>query len=89
MEIPFRKSKRGITIKVRVEPRSSKRNFSGLIGDTLKVKVHSPPSGGAANEELIEVLAEKIGVKRTAIKIIKGHTSKNKLIEIEGIDSVP
>ena len=50
--IPFTKSKRGIAIKIRVEPRSSRKGLSGVIGDTLKIKVHAPPVGGAANEEL-------------------------------------
>jgi len=58
MEIPFKKSRRGITLKVKVEPKSSRKGISGLLGDSLKVKVHAPPIGGAANEELIEILSK-------------------------------
>jgi uncharacterized protein (TIGR00251 family) len=89
VEIPFLRSKKGITIKVRVETRSAKRGISGLVSDTLKIKVNSPPAAGAANEELKELLSERFCIKKSAIKIIKGHTSKDKLIEIEGINSVP
>jgi uncharacterized protein (TIGR00251 family) len=88
MEIPFNKSKKGINFKVRVEPRSSRKGSSGIIGDTLKVRVNSPPVGGAANAELIEILSEEFGIKKTNIKIIKGHSSRNKVVEIEGIDSI-
>ena len=89
MKIPFLRSKNGITIKVRVEPKASKREISGIIGDSLKVKVHSPPSGGAANEELRELLSERFSIRKTAVKIIKGSTSKDKIVEIEGIELLP
>jgi uncharacterized protein len=88
MEIPFKRSKQGIVLKIRVEPRSSKKGISGTIGDALKVRVHSPPVGGAANEELIEILSEKFKIKKSAIKIIRGHTARDKLIEIEGIEAI-
>jgi len=87
--IPFTRSKRGIVIKVKVQPRSSKKGVSGVFGDSLKVKVNSPPVGGAANEELIEILSGELGVKKSAIKIIGGRASKDKIVEIEGIDSSP
>jgi hypothetical protein len=89
MDIPFRKTKKGITFRVKVEPRSSRKGISGTIGDALKVKVHAPPVGGAANDELAEILAEEFQVKKTAIKIIRGHSSKDKIVEIEGTDAIP
>ena len=89
MKIPFLRSKKGITIKVRVEPKASKREISGIIGDSLKIKVHSPPCGGAANEELRELLSERFSIRKTAIKIIKGRTSKDKIVEIEGTELLP
>ncbi|MCJ7483511.1 MAG: DUF167 domain-containing protein [Thermodesulfovibrionales bacterium] len=89
MDIPFRKTKKGISFRVKVEPRSSRKGISGTIGDALKVKVHAPPVGGAANDELAEILAEEFQVKKTAIKIIRGHSSKDKIVEIEGIDAIP
>jgi len=88
MNIPFQTTKKGITIKIKVEPRSSRKGISGIAGDTVKVKVHAPPVGGAANEELIEVLSEKLGIKKSAIRILRGESSKNKVVEIEGITSV-
>lgn len=89
MDIPFKKTKRGIAISVRVEPRSSKRGVSGVIGEALKVKLTAPPVGGEANEQLVEVLAEAFGVKKSNINILKGHASKNKVVEIEGLEALP
>jgi uncharacterized protein len=89
MRIPFKKSKKGVTIKIKVEPRSSRKGISGIMDDTLKVRVNSAPVGGAANEELINILSEELGIRKTSIRIIQGSSSKNKIVEVEGIDSIP
>jgi uncharacterized protein len=88
MDVPFQKSKKGVTLKIKVEPRSSRKGISGVVGDAIKIKVNAPPVGGAANEELIEVLSEEFGIKKTSIKIIRGISSRNKVVEIEGVNSI-
>jgi len=88
MDIPFQTSKKGITLKIKVEPRSSRKGIAGIAGDTIKVKVHAPPVGGAANEELIEILSDEFSIKKSSIRILKGESSRNKVVEIEGISSV-
>jgi uncharacterized protein (TIGR00251 family) len=88
MGIPFKKSKKGITIKIKVCPKSAQSGISGIVGDVLKIKVNAPPVGGAANKELIEILSDKLRMRKTSIKIIKGHTSRNKVVEIEGIERI-
>jgi uncharacterized protein (TIGR00251 family) len=88
MEIPFKKSKKGITIKIKVFPKSAQSGISGIVGDVLKIKVNAPPVGGAANEELIEILSDKLRMRKTSIRIIKGHTSRNKVVEIEGTERI-
>ncbi len=85
MQIPFKKTKGGITINVKVEPRSSKKGITGVVGDTLKVRLTSPPVGGAANEQLIEVLSEELGIKKRSIRIEKGLASRQKVVRIDGI----
>jgi hypothetical protein len=88
MDMPFQKSKKGVTLKIKVEPRSSRKGISGVVGDAIKIKVNAPPVGGAANEELIEVLSEEFGIKKTSIKILRGISSRNKVVEIEGVTSI-
>jgi uncharacterized protein (TIGR00251 family) len=88
MEIPFKKTKRGITIKITVYPKSAQRGISDIVGDVLKIRVNAPPVGGAANKEVIEILSDKFRIRKTAIKIIKGLTSRNKVVEFEGIESI-
>ena len=49
----------------------------------LKVKVNQPPEDGKANKAVIEVLAEYFKVRKNAVSIIAGETSRNKIIEIK------
>lgn len=70
-------------INVRVLPRSSRNEMVGEMADgTLKVKLTAAPVGGKANEALVDLLAEHFGCARSKIKIVRGQTSKNKLVEI-------
>jgi uncharacterized protein (TIGR00251 family) len=69
-------------IKIKLLPRSSKNQIIGKEGDTLKVKVTSPPVDGKANEALIELLAKRLGVSKSNIKIISGRRSKLKTVQI-------
>lgn len=92
IKIPFRKTGRGIAFKVKVEPRSSKTMIAGVItgdrGDALKVKLASPPVGGKANEELVELLSEVLGVRKSDIRIIHGQGSKQKTVEVAGVEDL-
>lgn len=89
MNIPYKRTKNGITIEVKVEPRSSQKGIAGVMdNNVLKVKLTSPPVEGAANEQLIEVLAEELKVKRSQVRVIRGQSSKRKVVEISGIEEI-
>ncbi|MDD5432337.1 MAG: DUF167 domain-containing protein [Candidatus Omnitrophica bacterium] len=70
-------------ISVRVIPRAS-RNLVKEEGDKLKVYLTKPAQEGLANHKLIELLSEHFKIKKYNIKIIKGLTSREKLVEING-----
>lgn len=88
MNIPYKKTKDGILLKIKVEPRSSRAGIQGVSGNTLKVKLTSAPVDGAANRQLIEILAKNTGVRKSSIEIVRGDTSKNKVVLIRGIESI-
>ena len=67
---------------VRVVPRASKSEIVGPHDGALKIRIASPPVDGAANAELIKLLAKHFGVSKGDIEIIAGQTSKNKRIKI-------
>jgi uncharacterized protein (TIGR00251 family) len=74
-----------LVFNARVLPKSSKSEIVGEIDGALRVKLKSPPVDGAANEELIKLLAKEFGVAKSAIEIISGQTSKTKQILVANI----
>lgn len=85
MDIPHTKTRDGIIIEVKVDPRSSKLGIVGVMDNMLKVKLTAPPVGGAANEQLVELLAEKYCVKKSNVTILRGGTSRRKTVKITGV----
>jgi len=73
-----------VSFAVRVVPRASKSEVVGLHDGALKVRIASPPVDGAANEELIRLLAKEFGVSKGAVEIVKGHGAKLKQVRISG-----
>ncbi|MBF0585692.1 DUF167 domain-containing protein [Prosthecochloris sp. N3] len=69
---------------VRVQPRSSKRGFSGEFDGSLRIALTSPPVDDAANTECRKLLAKTLGVPRSGVHIVAGQTSRVKKISIEG-----
>jgi uncharacterized protein (TIGR00251 family) len=72
-------------IDVRVIPRAGKSGIAGRRGGALLVRLNAPPVDGAANAELIEVLADALGVPKRAVAIISGERSRQKRVRIEGV----
>ena len=69
---------------VRVIPRASKSEIVGEIEGSLKVKISAPPMDGAANEEVIKLLAKSFEVAKSALSIVSGATSKTKRVRVIG-----
>lgn len=72
-------------ISLRVYPNASRNEVAGLIDGVLRVKVSAPPIGGKANRELVTFLSRLLGVSKGNIDIIRGHTSRNKVVVIDGL----
>jgi len=72
----------GLSFKVHVQPGASRNQVLGLHGDALKLKLTAPPVEGKANKACIEILSEALGVPKTSIEIISGHSSRQKNIRI-------
>jgi uncharacterized protein len=78
---------RGLTFAVRVVPRASQSEVVGEHNGALRVRIAALPVEGAANRELIKVLARSFKLPQTAIEIISGTNSKNKVVSIRGADA--
>ena len=69
-------------IYVKVSPRSSRNSVEKTGDQEYKVKLTAPPVDGAANEMLIDILAEYFNVSKSSLQIIGGKSAKMKIIEI-------
>jgi len=78
-------SERGVELGLRVHPNAARNELAGFSEGVLRVKVAAPPVKGKANKELIAFLAQKLGLSKGDLTILKGHTSRNKVISIVGL----
>lgn len=69
-------------IKIKVLPRSSRNQIIKLSEDSFKLKITSAPVDGEANKQVIKFLSKEWKISKSKIKIIRGETSKNKILEI-------
>lgn len=74
-----------VKIGIKVFPKASKNEVVGWEGDVLKVRLTAVPEKGKANAALIHLLSKHFKVPKSAINILKGETSRNKLIEITNL----
>ena len=72
-------------ITVKVHPRARRQAVTGRLGDAWKLDLTAPPVDGKANAECVRFLAELAGVPHARVRIVKGESSRVKVVEIEGI----
>lgn len=75
----------GTVIPIRVQPRARKVGIGGEQGGALKVAVSAPPEDGKANREVLERLAEALGLRRPQLEMVSGLTSRMKKVLIRGV----
>jgi uncharacterized protein (TIGR00251 family) len=81
----IRKHGDSTVLDVFVQPKASQDLIVGFHGQALKVKVTAPPTGGKANQRLMELLAEGLSIGQSDIEIIRGHTSRRKVLRIRNV----
>jgi uncharacterized protein (TIGR00251 family) len=75
-----------IQLTIRVVPRASKPGIAGTRGGALLVRLQSAPVEGAANEELVALLAQTFGVARRDVRVVAGEHSRVKRVTLEAIE---
>ena len=72
-------------LHVRVTPNASRNEVNGFTDGVLYVKVTALPDRGKANKELIDYLSMMLDIKKSSLHLLKGHTSRNKVIAVDGL----
>jgi uncharacterized protein len=74
-----------VRITVRAKPRANRSRIVRVDGLRVEAALAAPPVDGAANAALLELLAEALDVRKSALSLVVGQTSKNKLVEVVGL----
>ena len=82
--INFTENEGALTFSIRVVPRASKSEIVGEVEGSLKVRISAPPVDGAANVEVVKVIAKAFAVAKSNVSIVSGETSKTKRIRVIG-----
>jgi len=75
----------GVTLAIKLQPRASANEIGEALGAELRIKVTAPPVDAAANEALLRLLAERLDCPRSAVQLVRGHTSRHKIIKLSGL----
>ena len=78
-------SRDGVIIDVRVIPRAGRSGPAGVREGALLLRLKAAPVDGAANAEMIDVLAKILDVPRRAVTVLSGHQSRRKRVAVAGI----
>lgn len=76
----------GVRLAVHVQPGASRTEIAGVHGDAIKVRLAAPPVEGKANEVLLHFLADRFGVARRAVTLLRGVSSRAKVVAVDGVD---
>ena len=75
----------GVLLSIKLQPRASANEIGEALGNELRVKVTAPPVDSAANEALVRFLAERLGCARNCVELVRGQTSRHKVVRIHGM----
>jgi uncharacterized protein (TIGR00251 family) len=75
----------GLLLAVKLQPRASANEIGEPLGNELRIKVTAPPVDAAANEALLRLLADKLDCPRNRIELLRGHTSRHKVVKLHGV----
>jgi uncharacterized protein (TIGR00251 family) len=75
------------TLELKVIPNAPRNEVVGWLGTALKLKIHAPALEGRANDELLDFLAETLGLPRRSVTLVRGDKSRQKVVRIAGLDA--
>ncbi|MDO9556836.1 MAG: DUF167 domain-containing protein [Coriobacteriia bacterium] len=74
-----------VRMTLHVTPKSGRDEIVGWRGGELFVRVTAPPEDGKANAAVCKLVAKRLGVPKSAVRVVRGDTSRHKMLEIDGI----
>ena len=84
-----KRSPKGWLLAIHAQPGAKRTEVAGLHGQALKVRVAAPPVEGRANDELIALIAEMLGVRKKSVSVVKGRSSRHKTVLVAAPQTDP
>ncbi len=75
-------------LKLHLTPGARQEGIGGWQGGALRLRVRARAEKGRANEAALRLLADRLGLPRAALSIIRGATSRDKLVQVDGLSEV-
>ena len=69
---------------MKLQPRASANEIGEPLGHELRIRVTAPPVDAAANDALVQLLAERLDCARSRVELLRGRTSRHKLVKLHG-----
>jgi uncharacterized protein YggU (UPF0235/DUF167 family) len=76
-----------VRFAVRLTPRAAADRVDGVVEGVLRARVGAPAVEGAANNALVRLIADELGVARRDVRIVAGASSRQKLVVVDGVTS--
>jgi uncharacterized protein (TIGR00251 family) len=74
-----------VRIDVYVQPRASKTELAGMHDGVVKIRIAAPAIENAANQALVEFVAQQLGIAKRSVRVVSGGASRRKVLEIDGV----
>ncbi len=73
-------------ISIKAQPRARETAIAGIHGTQLKIRIAAPPVDSAANDALVEFLAETLGCGKRQVILTRGAGSQHKVVRVVGVE---
>ena len=74
-------------LAIRVQPRAKRTEVAGERDGAVVIRVSAPPVDGRANEAVCRLIAERLGVPKSAVQVVRGHTGRDKQVRVDGVSA--
>jgi uncharacterized protein len=78
----------GVRLTIHAQPRAGANQVAGLHGDAIKIRLTAPPVDDAANDALIHLLSDLLGVAPGRVRLTAGGAARRKIVEVDGLTTV-
>jgi uncharacterized protein len=74
-----------VRLDVYIQPRASKTELAGMHDGVVKIRIAAPAIENAANQALVEFVAQQLGIAKRCVRVVSGGTGRRKVLEIDGV----